>query len=94
MDPIQDPFLHNLDDKYLIVVSASELVSLYFANSKIGLGQQGLDFNRFEATCAFTTFIPTRNVSKALLNQDNDSVFLSDNNSHSFCFKTLLFQVI
>lgn len=50
MDPIQDPFLHNLDDKDLIVISTFEQVSLYFTNSKISLSQQGLTFNRFEAT--------------------------------------------
>lgn len=79
-----DPFLHNFDDKDLIVISAFELVSLYFTNSKISLSQQGLDFNRFEATYSFTTFTFTRNVSKAFLNQDNDS--LSDN-SYSFFLK-------
>lgn len=61
MDPIQDPFLHHLEHKDLIVISHSELVSLYFTNSKISLSQQGLSFNRFEATYAFTTFISTRN---------------------------------
>lgn len=47
MDPIQDPFLHHLDDKDLIVISASELVYLYFTHSKISWSQEGLDFNRF-----------------------------------------------
>lgn len=93
MDPIQDPFLHHLDDKDLIVASASELVSLYFTNSKISLSQQGLNFSRFEATYAFITFISTRNVSKALLNQDNDSVSASQQLLF-LLFLILLFQVI
>lgn len=43
---MQDPFLPNLDDKDLIVISASELVSLYFTNSKISFESARTQFQQ------------------------------------------------